>query len=813
MERYICIHGHFYQPPRENAWLEYVEWQNSAYPYHDWNERITAECYLPNTSSRILGKDGFIAKIVNNYAKISFDFGPTLLTWLEDNSPDVYQAVLEADKQSVIDFSGHGSAMAQAYSHLIMPLANYRDRYSQVAWGIRDFVYRFGRQPEGMWLPETAVDLETLDIMTELGIKFTVLSPYQAAKARRGGAQNWRDVSGGTIDPTRAYFVNLPSGRKISVFFYDGPISADVSFKDLLKNGDVFAGRLSDAFSEKRDHPQLVNIATDGETYGHHHRFADMALAYAIHDIENGGAAKITNYGEFLSKYPPDFEVKIIEKSSWSCTHGVDRWWSDDGCTTGAGNHPEWNQKWRTPLRNAMDFLRDTIAPRYAEKAAPLFKDPWDARNGYIDVILDRSKENVAQFFQKYASHELNPAERVTALKLLELQRHAMLMYTSCGWFFDELSRPEPVQVIQYAGRVVQLARDLFSGDTEEDFLKILEQAKSNIPEQGDGRRIYDNLVRPAMIDLDKVAAHYAISSLFEDYSDNNKVYCYFVDNEDYHVTECGQARLVTGRSRITSEITEETALISYGVFHLGGHVINAGVHDYQGEEPYQQTVSEIANSCSTADFTQVMRLLDKSYGGAAYSLKSLFRDEQRKVLDYILQSTMTDIERAYRQLYENHYSPMRFLSELGGPVPRAFHSAAELIINIDLHRAVNGGAVDVESVRSLIDTAGKWQIIVDGEGIGYDLKLTLEKMMAALAAAPADTDRLKKLGEAITLARGLPFPVDLWKVQNLYWEMLGKDYAVLQLKAGRGDAAARQWVKAFAGLGNDLSLRVGTEG
>jgi len=812
MERYICIHGHFYQPPRENAWLEYVEWQNSAYPYHDWNERVTAECYLPNTSSRILDKDGFIDKIVNNYAKISFDFGPTLLDWLEENSPDVYQAIIEADKQSMENFSGHGSAMAQAYNHIIMPLANHRDRYSQVAWGIRDFEHRFGRKAEGMWLPETAVDLETLDIMAELGIKFTVLAPLQAGRIRRIGTQNWKDVHGANVDPTRAYIVNLPSRRKINVFFYDGPISNAVAFEDLLKNGDVFAKRLTGAFSDNRDHPQLVHIATDGETYGHHHRFGDMALAFTIHDIETSGTAKITNYGEFLEKYPPDYEAEIIEKTSWSCRHGIDRWWSACGDATGSSNHPDWNQEWRTPLRNAMDWLRDTLAPRYERKARPLLKDPWAARDGYIDVILDRSKESVAEFFSKYAARELNRDERITALKLLELQRHAMLMYTSCGWFFDELSRPEPAQVIQYAGRVVQLARDLFRGDMEESFLKIMEQAKSNIPEQGDGRRIYDNLVRPAMIDLTKVAAHYAVSSLFEDYRDKNKVYCYFVDNEDYHITECGQARLVTGRACVTSEITEETAVISYGVFHFGGHVINAGVREYQGETEYQDTVSKISNTCSAADFTEVMRLLDKHFGGATYSLKSLFRDEQRKVLDYILQSTMTDIERAYRQLYEHHYSPMRFLSELGGPVPRAFHSAAELIINIDLHRAVNGDAIDIEAVRSLIDTAGKWQIVVDGEGIGYDLKITLEKMMAALAAAPGDIDSVKRLGEAVTLARRLPFPVDLWKVQNVYWDMLRVSYAVFRHKVGQGDALAKVWVEAFAALGKDLSMRVGPE-
>jgi len=691
MERYICIHGHFYQPPRENAWLEYVEWQESAYPYHDWNERVTTECYMPNTSSRILDKDGYIDQIVSNYARISFDFGPTLLDWMEKSNPDVYRAIIEADRQSRQYFSGHGSALAQAYNHMIMPLANHRDRYSQVVWGIRDFQHRFGREPEGMWLPETAVDLETLDIMAELGIKFTVLAPRQAKRVRRIVTQSWRDVSGARIDPTRAYVINLSSGRQINIFFYDGPISNAVAFEDVLKSGDAFAKRLTDAFSGKRNWPQLVHIATDGETYGHHHRFADMALAFALQRIEKDSLAKITNYGEFLEKYPPTHEVEIIEKTSWSCVHGVDRWWSDCGDATGSGNHPEWHQKWRTPLHNAFDWLRDNLAPQYEEKARQLLKDPWAARDGYIDVILDRSRENVSNFFGKYAARELNETERITALKLLELQRHAMLMYTSCGWFFDEISRPEPVQVIQYAGRVVQLAQDLFGDDIEEDFLKILEQAKSNIPEQGDGRRIYETLVKPSMM---------------------------------------------------------------------------------------------------------VTKLSDSN-------------DAQRKVLGDILESAMSGIEKSFRQLFERLYPPERFSAELGGPVPPAFHATEELIINSEFHRAVKNYPVDAAEVRNLLDAAAKWQIKLDTEGIGYDFKINLEKMMTALAANPADADNLKNLQAAASLARSLPFPVDLWKVQNFYWGMLQSNYHEFKRKAEHNDPQAVAWVEAFVALGKTLSIRV----
>ncbi|MFC1929097.1 DUF3536 domain-containing protein, partial [Chloroflexota bacterium] len=484
MERYICIHGHFYQPPRESAWLEYVELQDSAYPYHDWNERITAECYEPNSTSRILDGDGFISQIVSNYARMSFNFGPTLLAWIEKHDPSVYQAIIEADRQSQQNFSGHGSALAQAYNHMIMPLANHRDRYSQVLWGIRDFEHRFGRQLEGMWLPETAVDLETLDILAEMGIRFTILAPHQAKRVRKLATEKWKEVGDASVDPTRAYLVNLPSGRQINIFFYDGPISRAIAFEDMLNSGEAFAERLIDAFSEKRNHPQLINIATDGETYGHHHRFGDMALAFALHHIETNNLAKITNYGEYLEKYPPTHEVEIVEKTSWSCMHGIDRWWSDCGDNSGA--HPKWNQAWRTPLRDALDWLRDSMAGQYEGKAKQYLKDPWAARDDYINIILDRSPDNVARFMSQHATRELNEAERITTLKLLELQRHAMLMYTSCGWFFDDLSGIETVQVIQYAGRVVQLAQGLFGNDTEQHFLELLKKAKSNIPEQGD---------------------------------------------------------------------------------------------------------------------------------------------------------------------------------------------------------------------------------------------------------------------------------------------------------------------------------------
>ncbi len=496
MDRWLCIHGHFYQPPRENPWLEAIESEGSAWPYHNWNERITAECYAPNAASRILDREGRTERIVNNYAWISFNFGPTLLAWLEAQQPDVYQAIVDADLASRERFSGHGSALAQPYNHTILPLSNRRDKRTQILWGLRDFETRFGRAAEGVWLPETAVDLETLDLLAEQGIRFTILEPNQARRVRPLGEDGaaWTEVPDGRIDTTVPYQLRLPSGRRIALFFYDGPISRAVAFEGLLSSGERFAERLLSTLPADPDRPRLAHIATDGETYGHHHRHGEMALSYALHHIESNGLARLTNYGEFLAAHPPEQEVEIHEGTSWSCLHGVARWREDCGCCT--GGEPGWNQAWRAPLRLALDWLRDELIPRYEEAAGKIFADPWAARDDYISVILDRSPESVAAFFERQAGRQPEEDERVRALQLLEMQRHAMLMYTSCGWFFNDLAGIETIQVLRYAGRAVQLAEQLFAAPVEPGFLHLLEEARSNDPRAGTGRDLYEQHVR-----------------------------------------------------------------------------------------------------------------------------------------------------------------------------------------------------------------------------------------------------------------------------------------------------------------------------
>ena len=803
MERYICIHAHFYQPPRENPWLETVEVQDSAYPFHDWNQRITNECYAPNAASRILDAQGCIAKITKNYAHISFNFGPTLLSWMEEKEPEVYRSILEADRLSQERFSGHGSAIAQAYNHMILPLANDHDRYTQIYWGVRDFEARFKRKPEGMWLPETAVDNPTLDIMAQLGIKFTILSPYQAWRFRRIGARAYRDASGAKIDPSRPYLVRLRGGRSISVFFYDAPISQAVAFEKLLNSGEQFAHRLAGGFSEARDWPQLMHIATDGESYGHHHAHGDMALSYALQYIEEKGIARLTNYGEYLEKHPPQHEAQIIENSSWSCSHGVGRWRENCGCNSGAGSG--WNQEWRGPLRGALDWLRDSVMPLYEQRAAAFFTDVWKARNEYVAVILDRSTESLDRFFAENASHQLSHEERVAALELLEIQRHAMLMYTSCGWFFDELSGIETVQVIAYAGRVIQLAQKIAgdqSNSIEQGFLERLALAKSNVPERQNGAEIYRTLVKPQAVGLEQVAAHYAISSLFETGASR---YCYTIEPSDYRTSVSGKMHLAIGQAGVCSRITQECDRFTFAVLHMGDHTLSAGVRPEADPDQYNQVVRELNDAFSRADVPAVIRVLDQHFGGAIYSLKSLFRDERRRIVEHILESTLQEAEASLRTIYEHHAPLMRFLSDTNFPRPKPLAIAAEFVLNAGLRREFRNEFLDLREVRNLLNEAKEEGVPIDSAGLAYLMERKMNGLMQQFERHPQNSGLLRKILSLLELLKQLPFAVNLWKVENLYYLVSRTKYPEL-VKAG---AVSADWSEDFLKLGGELRICV----
>lgn len=805
--RYVCIHGHFYQPPRENPWLEAIEGQPAAYPYHDWNERITAECYAPNANARILDGENRIVSIVNNYASMSFNFGPTLLSWLEEKEPEVYRAILAADEESGRQFGGHGSALAQPYNHMILPLASPRDRRTQVSWGVRDFVHRFGRRPEGMWLPETAVDLVSLEALAAEGIAFTILAPHQASGIRKIGDTEWLDVLPAAVDPTMPYRVALPSGAAIAVFFYDGPISRAVAFDRLLSTGERFAERLAGAFTQGVERPQLVHVATDGETYGHHHRHGDMALAYALHTLAARQLAVLTNYGEFLARHPPTHEARILENTSWSCAHGVERWRSDCGCQSGL--HPGWTQSWRAPLRQALDALRDTVAPLWEARAAALFQAPWQAREEYVGVILDRTPDTVRRFLAAQAGRELAAAERIDALKLLELQRHAQLMYTSCGWFFDDVGGIEARQIIQYAGRVLQLAGELFGPGLEEPFLELLGTARSNSPDAGDGRRIYEESVRPAMVSLEKVGAHYGVSSLFEDYGETARVYCYGVEREDHRLVASGRARLALGRALVRSAVTEESEDVAFGVLHLGDHNLSGGAIPFPGNAEYEKLAAGIAEPFRRADLTETLRMVDRNFGSGVYTLRLLFRDEQQQVLGLILRSVLGAADAVYRDLYEEHAPLMRFLSSHGIAQPRGFRMAAELALAMSLRQALGAPSPDPTKLTAVLEESRNVGITLHEDGLGLAVEHTLERLADGLRASPSELSRLEELEAVVDLAGQLPFEVDFWKVQNAYYRLAQSLLPGRRREADAGFEDARRWVVKFLALGEKLAVKV----
>jgi alpha-amylase/alpha-mannosidase (GH57 family) len=834
--RFVCVHGHFYQPPRENPWLETVETQDSAAPYHDWNERITAECYAPNGAARIVDGKNRILRITNNYARMSFNVGPTLLSWMQEKAPLTCAMIRDADRLSQHQFGGHGSAIAQVYNHIIMPLASTRDRETQIVWGIADFEHRYGRKPEGMWLAETAVDLESLDLLARHGIRFTILAPHQCARVRplpgadapaaiatkapatkTGSAEDaattagwidtpdagWKETPDAGVDTTQPYLVQTSPGHSIAVFFYDGPVSRAIAFDGLLNSGEAFAERLMGGFRESET-PQLAHVATDGESYGHHHRHGEMALAYALQLIEEGDA-KLTNYGQFLANFPPTREAEIVENSSWSCFHGVERWRSDCGCNGGKAG---WNQKWRTPLRQALDWLRDCLAPLVRDATSALLTGADAARNDYISVILDRSQPSVDAFFARNSIRTLTTDERVRALQLMELERNAMLMYTSCGWFFDDISGIETVQIVTYAARVLELAAALFPetrGVLEKGFTDLLAEAKSNEPQWRDGRYIYDEAIRPMLVDLEQVVAHYAISCVFPragetSIMERDRLFCYSIEHLWETTLPYGLGQLRLGRVRICSLLTEECEEAAYGLLHFGDQNVSAAVKRMEpGEqEALSLLAREIEDAVDASNLTEVVRLMDDSFGESRFSLTSLFADEQRRIVKSILDPAMQSLETALTDLYSSHASLLHFLGRSGLPRPAALRVAAQFAIHAQLRRALEADPVDVAAAERLLAQAREDAVVVDHPTLGYLADERMHAAMERLQQTPSDPEAVRHALSLATALKALPFTLDLWQAQNIWYGLSPR--VVGEGKALRDD---------FLGLGAALNIRV----
>jgi alpha-amylase/alpha-mannosidase (GH57 family) len=805
MKPYICIHGHFYQPPRENPWLGELEVEDSAFPFHDWNERISSECYAPNSASRILNNNNEIIDIVNNYANLSFNFGPTLLSWLQKNEQGIYSAILEADKQSQKKFSGHGSAIAQAYNHIIMPLANARDKHTQILWGIYDFSSRFEREPEGMWLPETGVDLETLEIMAQLGIKFTILSPDQAYRVRKIGSRDWIEVKGGKVDPKRSYSVRLPSGQSMAVFFFDASISRDIAFGDLLKSGELFTQKLLRSFSQDQPQAQLVHIATDGESYGHHHRFGDMALAYCLDKIESEEKAALTVYGEYLERYPAEYEAEIMENSSWSCVHGIERWRIDCGCST--GQNPGWTQAWRAPLRDAMDWLRDRVISLYEREMAGLADNIWGVRDEYIHVILNRSEKNVDSFFSKNFRQNLSRKDKMKALKLLELQRFALSMFTSCGWFFDDISGIESILVMKYAGRVMQLAESITGIDLKPDYLERIERASSNDPAFSNGAKIYERFVEPAQLDLQKIGVHYAVASLFDDYPETVRIGDYTAQSEERNILESAQGKLALGKAKIRSIPLREEDLISYAVLYLGQHNLHGGAGMFSGDDVFSEMVSEIKQAFHKGNVTQIIRSIDKHFRDHNYSLWHLLKDKKREILNKVLESTLSEAEASLRQIFDRHYSIMSALKENNVPLPKAFTTSVEFILNADFKRAMED-EFDIDRIENIVSEFTKWTLRPDKTVLGRAASFKIDALMLELRAIPENLSLLGTIDKLLETLRDFPLELNLWKSQNIFFALSKEMGARMREKTKSGDQGAQKWIQSMKNIGGYLKVK-----
>ena len=766
--RFVAVHGHFYQPPRENPWLETVEVQDSAAPAHDWNARITDECYAPNTAARRVSADNRILGIANNFEKISFNVGPTLMAWLARHRPDVSERIVEADRAS-LEARGHGNAIAQVYNHMIMPLASRRDRLTQVRWGQGDFRARFGRATDGMWLPETAVDTETLEVLAEAGIRFTILAPHQAARIRPLGSEVWQDV-GEAIDPSRPYRWTGPAGHSLTLFFYDAPVSRAIAFEGILQSGEALATRVLGAFHDDREWPQLVHCATDGESYGHHSHFGEMALAAALERIESTGAAEITNYAAFLALSPPDHEVEIRESTSWSCAHGVERWRSDCGCRL----DPRTRQGWRRPLRDAVDWLSAEIDALYETRASALLKDPWEARDAYIDVIVSREPPALERFFAAQASAPLDEGSRVEARQLLEMERQRLLMLASCGWFFDDLAGLEPVQNLRYAAMAIQYLRELGGPDLEPALLDRLEDAASNDPDEGSGADVYRRRVRPAAADVRRLTAHYAINGLFEAPPPAARVYAYEVASLDEAGEAYGDTALRIGRVSVTSEMTGQVRAALYAVAHFGGHDIACGVRLGADADTYAALRRDLLGRYAQRSLSEVVRGFDAAFGRDTFSVTDLFLEERRRVLGALLGKVVARHESTVRHVWDETRALLDYLQAADVPIPETLRVVARRVLEQDALEAL------AEVERELAIPPRVFELLAHARKLHLALDLTAARA-PVLAAVERAIDRVAMtpteavVAEAVALvdgARRVGGSSGYWAPQNRFFAL-----------------------------------------
>jgi alpha-amylase/alpha-mannosidase (GH57 family) len=788
---FLVVHGHFYQPPRENPWIEEIELEESAYPFPNWNARITRECYTPNTCARIRDEQLRDLDIVNNFRYINFNIGPTLISWLAANAPVTYERILAADRESVARL-GFGNAIAQVYNHIIMPLANVRDRETEILWGLRDFAFRFQRQADAMWLPETAVNLEVLRDLVNHGMRYVILSPWQAKRIRPLTGGYWQDVSSGNIDTTKPYrcFVDTDkrdaaSKKFIDIFFYDGQTAAGLSFGDLLKESVRMLDNLGTRLSPDRSRPQLLNVATDGETFGHHKPFYEMGLAYALSRLCPERGWQVTNYRAFLEVLQPFQEVEISlgpqgEGTAWSCAHGLGRWQRDCGCNT--GGEAGWNQKWRAPLRRAFNFLNEKLAVIFAQAGSRYLKDPWAARNDYIEVILNRSEDSRNAFFRQHASGPLSPADQIQVLKLLEMERHVLLMYTSCGWFFSDLAGLETLQVLKYAARALQLGQQFSTEDLEAPFLAILQEARSNRAEMGSGRDLYLNKIRPAIITFPKLVNQFSISLL------NNpqrqqvfSIYHYHPELLDYEEKSQAGLDLALGRVKLTSGITLNNETLGYATLFLGSYLYRTQVKAGQTETEFDNMVAVLFKALEQAP-EDIVNTLASFFGSEYYSVRDMFKREKRDILKNSLQNILDETDLELLRSFTEAQPLLFTMTEEGFVIPPVFHLAATTALSRRIMQILYSWAVGDEEhlpkrdLADIISISQKLNIQLKDDPAGKLFASILEQRLVALAHDFCMSKALN-VDNLLSLGAELPLEVDIMEAQNLFFHLMEQHF------------------------------------
>jgi alpha-amylase/alpha-mannosidase (GH57 family) len=689
----VIIHGHFYQPPRENPWTGAVEREESAAPAHDWNERIHSECYRANAFARIVNGKGQIERIVNNYANLSFNFGPTLMRWLDAVHPETAARIVAADVVSRRRHGGHGGAIAQAYNHAILPLCNERDLRTQIKWGVADFKHRFAREPEALWLPETACNDEVMGALIDAGMTYAILSPHQAERVRplssNGNGEVWKSVADGSIDPRMAYkyFHRDGSGRSLTLFFYDDGIARGVAFENLLWSSEVLLERLLRGAGDGA----MVNVATDGESYGHHFKFGDRCIAYALEVEAPKRGIEVTNYGEFLARHPPRDEVEIKsgpdgQGTAWSCIHGVGRWFKNCGCHTGGA--AGWNQEWRTPLRAAFDLLRDEGAARFEEIGANVFRDPWKARDGFIEVILQRAAAHES-FLARHARRKLDDRQRVNALTLLDMQRNAMLMYTSCGWFFNELSGIETVQTLKYAGHTMDLMESLGVPAPRQRFLEVLGQAQSNLPQMGNGADVFRRFVPACRVTPKRIAAHLTISRLANQGASESWIGDYFCREENVRHEKNGRIALATGRVMVRNAILGKSDQFACAALHLGGVDFYCALRESAESDQMEDAIEKLWAKFPAASLAAMIGIVQEEFGREEFGLEDILPDGQLAICEMIFDGLLGGFTDQFARVYEEYNRAVEMVQGFGFEPPQQFRQLSEFTLGRRFKRAL----------------------------------------------------------------------------------------------------------------------------